>query len=287
MFGYIRPYKPELKVRELETYKAVYCSLCHALGKRYSFLTRMILTYDQTFLALLRLGVSDENVCYIKKRCPAKISKKYCCCITGDIEFAADVAVILFHYKLHDNLSDAGLKKKLAAWFLLHFTSRMHKKAACRLPSVETLVKGYIDEQQNVERQKAGIDQAAHPTADMMSKLFVIALEGRANNRVAERMGYFIGRWVYLADAADDLADDLKNGDFNPFINAYDLKADSELKDARDSIDKLLNMSEYEICAAFELLEIEKFKPILENILYLGLKKTADVVVKGEKLKPL
>ena len=33
MFGYVRPYKPELLVKEYGQYKAVYCELCRVLGK--------------------------------------------------------------------------------------------------------------------------------------------------------------------------------------------------------------------------------------------------------------
>ena len=30
MFGYVRPNRDELKVRELRDYEALYCGLCHA-----------------------------------------------------------------------------------------------------------------------------------------------------------------------------------------------------------------------------------------------------------------
>jgi hypothetical protein len=288
VFGYIRPYKPELKVKELEIYKSVYCGLCHTLGKRYSFLTRMILSYDATFLALLQLGLSEGCMGFEKKRCPTKLfGKKTCCKLTTDVEFSADSAVILFYYKLRDNLHDAGLTKKAAALFLLLFVSRVHKKAVRRLPQVEKIVRNYIAGQNAAEQKGAGIDEAAHPTAEMMSKLLTVSASGRANERVVGRMGYFIGRWVYFADAADDIAKDLKSGDYNPFIKTYGLKEGTDLKDARDSIKLLLNSCQYEICAAFELLDIKKFKPILSNILYLGLPDMSATILKGEKIKPL
>jgi hypothetical protein len=31
MFGYVRPYRDELKVKDYELYRAVYCGLCHSL----------------------------------------------------------------------------------------------------------------------------------------------------------------------------------------------------------------------------------------------------------------
>jgi hypothetical protein len=288
VFGYIRPYKPDLKVRELGTYKAVYCGLCHSLGKRYSFFMRIILSYDATFLALLQLGLSEKCAGFEKRRCPSKIfAKTACCSLTPEVDFSADTAVILFYYKLRDNVQDAGLIKKAAALILFPFVAQGHKKAARRRPEVEALVKDYIAQQRAAELKHAGVDEAAHPTAEMMSRLLTYASGGRANARVAGRMGYFLGRWIYFADAAEDMQDDIKSGDFNAFVAAYSLKASSDFKEARKSIEMLMNSCQYEICAAFELLEIERFKAILANIIYLGLPQTAEIILKGEKLKPI
>ena len=33
MFGYVTANKPEMKIREYEYYRGVYCGLCRALGK--------------------------------------------------------------------------------------------------------------------------------------------------------------------------------------------------------------------------------------------------------------
>ena len=31
MFGFVRPYKDELKVKDYELFRSVYCGLCHSL----------------------------------------------------------------------------------------------------------------------------------------------------------------------------------------------------------------------------------------------------------------
>ena len=54
MFGYVKPYKPELRVRELEEYKAVYCGLCRELGQSFGLFARFTLSYDFAFLAMLK-----------------------------------------------------------------------------------------------------------------------------------------------------------------------------------------------------------------------------------------
>ena len=67
MFGYVRPYKPELLVREYDQYKAVYCELCRVLGKEYGVMARFALSYDCAFYAMLAL--SGEQVEERRGRC--------------------------------------------------------------------------------------------------------------------------------------------------------------------------------------------------------------------------
>ena len=57
LFGYIRPKIPELKVREYDQYKGIYCSLCKRMGKEYGIASRFALSYDSTFLVLMMLGL--------------------------------------------------------------------------------------------------------------------------------------------------------------------------------------------------------------------------------------
>ena len=53
MFGYVRPLRDELKCRDFDLYRAVYCGLCRCMRRRYGLLAPMFLNYDFTFLALL------------------------------------------------------------------------------------------------------------------------------------------------------------------------------------------------------------------------------------------
>lgn len=55
LFGYIKPYKPEKKIIEFDTYKAIYCGLCKQLGRAFGPFARMTLSYDFAFLPCCRL----------------------------------------------------------------------------------------------------------------------------------------------------------------------------------------------------------------------------------------
>jgi len=49
MFGYVRPHKAELLVKEYEMFRAAYCGLCTALKERYGAAARYVINYDLTF----------------------------------------------------------------------------------------------------------------------------------------------------------------------------------------------------------------------------------------------
>ena len=59
MFGYVKPYVPTLQVQEFSLYRAVYCGLCREMGLVTGQLSRITLSYDFCFLALLLLALSD------------------------------------------------------------------------------------------------------------------------------------------------------------------------------------------------------------------------------------
>ena len=93
---------------------------------------------------------------------------------------------------------------------------------------------------------------------------------------ILEELGYFLGRWVYLMDAADDLSEDLEKGSFNPFIGALGLSQGHMLKDEQkkqveETCNQTLNMTAARITAAFHLLEWNRFGPIIENVITKGL----------------
>ena len=102
MFGYVKAYKPELKVRDYEQYKAVYCSLCKTLGREYGLFARLTLSYDFTFAALLRLALSGECPGFHKSRCPFNPFAKCNACSGGesDFSFTAAAAVIMMFISL-------------------------------------------------------------------------------------------------------------------------------------------------------------------------------------------
>ncbi len=274
MFGYIKVHKPELKVKDFEIYNAVYCGLCRKLGKTYGALSKFSLSYDMTFVSLLQASLSEEFYGYERKRCRVNPFKKctYCKSDSDSHSLAAAASVALTDMKVRDNIADCRFFKSLCYRFLRLFTKCWSKKAYRDFPELEKITDEYFKSQQLAENDPhCGLDQAAEPTALAVSQILSLIECEEKYKFVLKRMGYCLGKWVYLCDVADDLEQDIKLHRFNPLIK--ELPNNTEpLKFAETRLVPILNTCFVECSTYSELLEIKRFKQILDNILYEGLK---------------
>ena len=282
MFGYVRPLKGELRVREYEQFKAVYCGLCHTLKQKYGLAARFIINYDFTFMALL-LTNGDIVPEYCRKRCiVSPLRKKSCACISAGLERCAAESVVLAWWKLRDTLDDAPLYKKAAAWLGRVFLRRAYKKAAEDCRDFEQTVKQRLGELSELERDKCdSIDRTADRFADILRSAAVS--EDVKTQRVMSELLYHLGRWIYITDALDDLREDAEKGCYNPIIYRFSLPDGGKLtEEDREYIRTTLEHS-CSICAlAMELLPKGCYSPIIENVVYLGLPWITQQVVSGQ-----
>ncbi len=288
MFGYVKAYKPELRIKEFEFYKAVYCSLCRDLGKKYGIVYRFSLSYDFTFLALLHMSLVGGCAPTKRKRCVCNPLKKCNFLCAGELpEMPTAAAVIMLYSKLNDNIADEGFFKGLGYRLLKLLSKKGYKKAAKRFPQIDEIFKEYIFAQNELENNnETNIDIAAEPTAKMLSKLFALC---SPNNKTLalERLGYSVGRWIYILDAAADLRQDIKKNRYNPFKFKVDESTDIT-QFLNQKVVFSLNMCIGEAQNAFDLLDIERFKNILGNIIYIGLEDSQKAVLDSkskEKVK--
>lgn len=287
MFGYIKVYQPELKMREYELYKGVYCALCETLGKRYGLTARMTLSYDFTFLALFLMALSDDDVTFSKGRCPFHPTKKKTMC--GDspaLDYAADVAMLLTYHKLSDTIADESFVKRTVARVGRFLIKRDYRLAVERRPDEADAALQYMQGQAAAERDNTSlVDAAAEPTAAFLSVLASSALPKDAEHReTAERFGYCLGRFIYLADAADDIADDLKNGNYNPYIAcdlSVSLASSAALQARRHYAGESLHACAAVCAECYEQLPIKRFDGILRNVLYYGMPSVIRRITQG------
>ncbi len=268
MFGYLQIHKSELLVREYEAYKSVYCGLCKQMGKDYSFLARLSLSYDCTYYAMLLMSVHKSCNGFKDGRCTFNPLKK--CKYAKDksdcYSKAAAFSVISAYYKLKDDIADSRFLKKLLSYMLLPFFSRWNKRAKTKYPELEKIVSKMMDMQSEAEHdENYSVDKSAHPTAYMLASVFSFESDDEITKRVFYEFGYHLGRWIYLIDAADDIEKDIKHNNFNPFLNS-----DRELKYDKDYIASILNQSLARAYDAYNLIDIKDFKGILDNMILFG-----------------
>lgn len=277
MFGYVKIYKPELKVKDYEAYKGVYCSLCKQIGKDYGQLARLTLNYDFTMLALARLAFAEQCCGFEDSRCSFNPAKRCLQCINGgdELSFAAAAAMIMVYHKLCDDIDDSTFFKGLIKRVLRPFFSLKRNKARKKYPQVDEIITSAMQAQSEVEKSTdSGIDASAHPSAQAMGKLLALGFEGETAQKL-ERFGYLAGRWVYLADAFDDMPDDKKTSSYNVFNNV----GKSE-KEAEEYAEGVLNVTSAQLIRDFEELNSARFGDILENIVLDGMYNTVQTIKK-------
>ena len=239
------------------------------MGKDYGIGARMTLSYDCTVLALLYMSLNSESCTVVGKRCIVNPLKKceFCNCDGEALRFAGAVSVIMSYNKIEDTIKDSKAWKKLAARAVKMFFGRNYRKAARAYPKAAALTEQMIRKQTAAENDRSDIDTAAEPTAGLISELCTMLYPKGYNTHAAGIFGYYVGRWIYLMDAADDLEKDIKSGAFNPFKAHYN----GNMNETMRYCNEVLNMTAAQITMAYDLLDVGSYKSILDNIIYDGI----------------
>lgn len=260
MFGYVTIYKPELKVKDFYRYKAFYCGLCRALRERYGRTGQMTLTYDMTFAIMLLTSLYESETKQQERHCMVHPVKKVSMLQSEITEYAADMNMILAYYHFVDDWQDEKSIAGLTGSHLLH-------------GRIDGIVKKYPRQCRAIRRglkelrecEKRGEKQADIPAGcfgRMMEELFVYRQDMWEQG--LRRMGFYLGKFIYLMDAYEDLPKDLKNGCYNP-LRYLSRKDDYEARCAQ-----ILTLMMAECSNEFEKLPCLQDQDILKNILYAG-----------------
>lgn len=275
MFGYVRPLWEELKVRDWEAYQAAYCGLCHALKEQCGTAARFVLNYDFVFLALL-LDDGTGPIIPCKRRCGAHpFRPRHAVSENERAALCALESVILTSYKLADDAADEGFGKAVKSRLARCWLRRGYRKARAALPEFDETVKSCLDALKELEKEK---NPSLDRTADAFARLLAAAAPGTGDetvDRPRAQLLYQLGRWIYLADAADDLAEDREKGRYNPIDARFAGRPDLDYVDVTMSHSLALAQS------AFQLLPPNRWQAVLENILYLGLPQVQKRAVAG------
>lgn len=261
MFGYVRINKMDLTFREFENYKGYYCGLCRYLKKNHGEISRLGLNYDVTFLIVLLTALYKPNSEIIEENCIVSPFKKKKKIINEITEYAASMNIILSHYKLEDNLlDDKGIKDILAYNIYKGKLNLAYEK----YPRKAEIIKQQMKLLNELEKEKtSNIDMVSNTFGEVMGEIF--SYKDDSYEEDLRRIGFNIGKYIYILDAYEDLEEDHKKGRYNPFNEYINKKEELKVR-----VDKLISISLGLLASSIDKLNLQINRGIIENIVYSG-----------------
>lgn len=263
MFGYITIYKPELKIKDYYQYKAYYCGLCECLRTKYGLTGQMTLSYDMTFIVILLSSLYEKEPACHTRRCRVHPIKKIPMLWNEFTDYGAEINIILTYYHLIDDWKDDKSVSSLAGVRLLH------KKAQTiieKYPRQCRVIKNCLKRLSRYEKENSvKIDEVAGCFGELMGELFVYQKDQWEDK--LRKFGFFLGKFIYLMDAYEDLEEDIKNHNYNPFKELYG----STSRERYEKIcHQMLTMMMADCSREFERLPCLMESDIIRNVLYAG-----------------
>ena len=260
MFGYVVMNKPEIRFKDFDLYRSFYCGLCRELREKYGISGQITLTYDMTFVVVLLSALYEPPTqkgttrCVIHPVCKQPVRKN------AATEYGADMNVLLTYYKCMDDWED---EKKFAALGYGKILQRKNNRLSYRYPEKAEKIRKLLEELSQMEKAgETDIDKMSGCFGRIMEEIFAWKKDVWEDS--LRRMGFYLGKFIYILDAYDDVEKDVKNGNYNPFAEKYIMKGFDE------QVRQLLIMMMAQTCREFEKLPIIKYTDILRNILYSG-----------------
>lgn len=276
MFGYIVIHKDELKVKDYNRYNSFYCGVCRSLRNNYGLPGQITLNYDMIFLAILLSGLYEDDTKTVMRHCVIHHVKKHGEISNEYTDYAAAMNILLSYYKLKDNWDDdRSLKSNICAGLL----KKAFKKAASKFPKQAGIIEDYISGQSECEKShENNIDTVSSYTGKMLGGIF--AMKDDIWKEDLYRMGFFLGKYIYIMDAFDDIDKDIKNESYNPLIPR---RNDGDFNEYCKNI---LTITAAESARAFECLPIIDNIDILRNIMYAGIWTKYNIIIQKRDKDP-
>ena len=259
MFGYVTASLKELDKETEKRYGAVYCGICRRIRIQSGNVARLGLSYDMAFLALLLRSLYEPEETSGEKACALHPIRKRPWIDNKFVQYAADMNVVLGYYNCLDDWEDDG---KYSAKILAGQFGKHLQEIEARYPRQCKAVEDSIRQLSALEKAGcANPDEPASCFGTLMGELLTYEEDLWAGT--LRQMGFYLGRFIYLLDAALDYDKDAKKGKYNPYL-------------AMGTGKNWARWEEYLVLTMgrctdyFEKLPLVQDKPLLDNILYSG-----------------
>ena len=301
MFGYIKPYVPSLHVSEYEAYKGAYCGLCRTMGALTGQISRLTLNYDFAFLSIFRMAVEKIPSEFERKGCVAHpFTRRTHMKRNEALEYTAAASAVLTAGKIRDNAKDESGFKRLGANMATPLGNSMVRRVRNRIGELDAEVKEDLAALAKIEDERtASLDAPARAFGSLLARVTSFGYDGD-DKKICSEIGRSIGKIIYVFDAADDLADDVKGEKYNPLALIYDKPYDDNAdpkrpllkKEIADELYTAIGIESNRAAASFELIDdegIATYKGIIMNTLTLGIRAEAERILygRGDKEDPI
>ena len=259
MFGLVTASVKELSGDQQRRYNGVYCGICRSIRDRQGQLCRLGLSYDMGFLALLLMSLYEPEETTGHRACALHPVKPKPWIENDAVNYAADMNVALAYYKALDDWNDDKNPggKTMAVIFGRHM-DRIREA----YPRQCQAIADCIARLSRLESENCpNPDEGANLFGALMAELFVWKEDYWSPH--LRMMGHYLGRFIYLADAAADYRRDKKKGKYNPFLA---MGGEEDF----DRWEQYLVLAMAGCTGAYEMLPLVQDKGILDNILYSG-----------------
>lgn len=277
MFGYVSINKPELKIKDYDRYRMYYCGVCRSIRERYKTIGQLSLTYDAAFAAVLLSALYEPHTSDDECRCMLHPLHKRCFLSNAAIEYMADMNVLLSYYKCLDDWKDDRNFIKLTYSGAIR---KNVKKTALRYKNKIHVICEKLDKLAAYEAEdNHNIDLLSGCFGDIMRVILSVSPDdlNAYNDKAIYKedwseelgdFGFYLGKFIYILDAYDDVADDERNNKFNPFLDKY-RKMDYD--EFRTYVKQILLLVAADMAKAYEKLPIVDEIDILRNVIYSGI----------------
>ncbi len=290
MFGYIAPYIPELKCKELKMYKSYYCSICFAIKRLGGRLYCTGLSNDITSFSILKASLNSEKETIKKVRCIWNPFKKVNILTNyqDEIEQAAVMNMILFYYKVKDNLHD---ERNILAFILELLLFPRFIKIRKRNDVLNNMVIKGLDVYNNNEKDSELSHEAIiDPYAVLIGNMISFTISDSFTKKCFYWIGYHTAKSICIIDAIDDYEKDEKKKVPN-ILNSHDivnkLESDFSRIDLCERKLKIYNIAEtslfyslHQIRTTIEMLPFFRNSDIISNIFIEGIDNS---IIKAKK----
>ena len=269
MFGYVTANWKELTFEQQRRYGAVYCGICRCIRSQSSNLSRLGLSYDMAFLALLLMSLYEPEETAGSNACILHPIQKRPWGENAFVRYAADMNVALAYYNFADDWQD---DRKFSAAAMMTFLGKQLPRIEEAYPRQCEAIRSCIHKLNRLEKDGCpNPDEPAGAFGALMGEILVYREDLWAPH--LRQLGMALGRFIYLLDAAVDYDRDAKKGKYNPYL---------AMGTGKDwpRWEEYLILTMGRCTESYEMLPLVQDKPLLDNILYSGI-----WVNNGEKRK--